>query len=160
MSVGPCDHTPPAYGTVVFEPAAFKISYPAFATVDDSVLQGYFDLATLFLNNRCGSRVANGTIRERLLNLIVAHLAALFSGENGQPRTGVVGRLASATEGTVTGQFQYSSEVSESEAFWIQTQYGATYWALTATYRTAVYVPNARRAFGFGYRNPYDRSLQ
>jgi len=142
MSIAPCPPSSAAvHGVVVFEPAIFKAKYPAFATVDDTELQNYFDRAELQLNNSCGSRVRNAVLREKLLMLLVAHFAALYSGTNGQPPAGVVGRISSAQEGTVSADVDWGADISPSQAYYLQTQWGAEYWQATARFRQAVYLP-------------------
>lgn len=134
---------PPVHGVVVFDVAAFKVAYAQFAAVGNAVLTLYFDLATLIVKNTCGARVADGTQRERLLNLLVAHIAALQpvspAGGAGSGAT-LVGRVASASEGTVSVSAEYASSVSSSMAWFIQTQYGALFWQLTSPYRSFTYV--------------------
>lgn len=137
----------PAHGVVVFEPSVFKVLYAQFAAVADSSLTLFFDLATLIVTNVCGSIVQDATQRERLLNLLVAHIAALQPvSPAGGPGSGpaLVGRITSATEGTVSVSAEYASSVSSSEAWFIQTQYGALFWQLTATYRSFRYTAPVR----------------
>lgn len=130
---------------VVFDAAAFVLRYPAFAalnTAQPGVLQEYFDSATDFLNNTATSVVQDLTKRARFLNLITAHLATLDGiltprGQGSQ--AGRVGRLASASEGSVSSSFDNGSQ-SANAAFWQQTQYGSTYWAVTAPYRSMRFV--------------------
>lgn len=143
MPVVPCPSPVPPItrGVVTFDPAAFIVLYPAFATVAPDVLTGYFSIAELFLNNSCCSVVKDANVRERLLNLLVAHIAALLSGENGNPPAGLVGRVDKAAEGTVSVSASYVTEMSMSEAYFSQTQYGAMFWTATAGYRAFHYVP-------------------
>lgn len=153
MSISPCPVPAPVVvkGVVVFEPAAFKALYPAFATVADGVLTGYFSIATIFLNNSCCSVVQDATVRERLLNLLVAHIAALLSGENGKPPSGIVGRVDNAREGTVSVSASYASEMSMTEAYFAQTPYGVMFWQGTLAFRTMMYFPApANVCFGRG----------
>lgn len=130
----------PVHGVVVFVPADFRALFPVFTNppYTDGMLALYFALATLILNNSCGSLVSDGTQRERLLNLLVAHIATLQPTAAGASIP--VGRVSGATEGTVQIQTEYASLVSSSMAFFIQTQYGALYWQLTSPYRTMRYV--------------------
>lgn len=58
------------------------------------------------------------------------------------PPAGIVGRIASATEGSVSVAAEYDAPPNASQAWLIQTKYGAEYWSATAKYRTARYVPN------------------
>lgn len=137
----------PAHGVVVFDPAAFKTLYAQFAAVANGTLTLYFDLATLIVANVCGSIVADATQRERLLNLLVAHIAALQPvTPAGGPGSGpaLIGRIASATEGTVSVSAEYAAQVSASMAWFIQTQYGALFWQLTSPYRSFRYTAPAR----------------
>lgn len=137
----------PQHGVVVFAAAAFKVLYPQFAAVADATLTLYFDLATLIVKNTCRAHVTDATQRERLLNLLVAHIAALQPvSPAGGPGSGaaLVGRIASATEGSVSVSAEYAASVSASMAWFIQTQYGALFWQLTAPYRSFMYVAPCR----------------
>lgn len=124
---------------VVFNPTSFKLRYPEFNTVSSTVLQMYFDEATLYLNNTDRSLVQDVVIRSLLLNMIVAHISALNSGVNGQSPSGIVGRINSATEGSVSVGADYGL-VTASQAWYLQTKYGAEYWAATTRYRRMRYV--------------------
>lgn len=143
MSISPCPSpTPqPVRGIVVFEPAVFKVQYPMFATVADGLLQGDFDIATMFLNNSCCSVVKDAAVRERLLYLLVAHIAALLQGQNGKPPSGLVGRIDKASEGTVSISASYITEMSMSEAYFSQTPFGVMFWMATVGYRSFHYIP-------------------
>lgn len=125
---------------VVFDPAQFKLVYPSFATLTDAQLQYAFRLATLYLNNTDGSIVCDVGERTTLLYLLTAHIAALTYGENGQGPRPLVGRISSATEGSVSVSADYN--VAPGSAQWYaQTGYGAQYWEATAKYRVGRYRP-------------------
>lgn len=140
MGVIPCAPQQPVFGIVTFDPAVFKTVFPAFDTVADAALQGNFARAELQLRNSCGSRVKNANQRDLLLNLLTAHITALMNGVNGQQPGGLVGRVSDATEGSVSVGSEYSSTVGQSQAYYIQTPWGAEFWQATARYRTMVYV--------------------
>lgn len=141
MSIAPCPPASPvAHGVVVFDPAAFKAAYPMFSTVSDPDLVRNFGFAQLQLNNSCKSAVKDAAKRETLLNLIVAHITQLLNGINGQPATGVVGRVSYAMEGSVMASVDMGSIVL-GQAYWMQTQFGALFWNSTSIYRTFRYVP-------------------
>lgn len=125
-------------GVVVFDPAAFKARYPEFSTVADGTLTAYFTEATMYLNNSENSLVTDVTQRSVLLNMAVAHLAALYSGVSGQSPSQLVGRITQASEGSVSVSSDIGP-VSNSSAWWMQTKYGASYWSATAPYRTMRY---------------------
>ncbi|QDJ35837.1 DUF4054 domain-containing protein [Bordetella hinzii] len=125
---------------VVFDPAQFKLVYPSFATLTDAQLQYAFRLATLYLNNTDSSIVCDVGERTTLLYLLTAHIAALTYGENGQGPRPLVGRISSATEGSVSVSAEYN--VAPGSAQWYaQTGYGAQYWEATAKYRVGRYRP-------------------
>lgn len=146
MTIASCPPgVPPVHGVVVFNAADWKAAYPEFAGISDVKAQASFDSATLVMANTCRSIVQNAPKRERLLYLLTAHVCALRFGSNdGEgtivPPTGVVGRLASATEGTVTAAIEYASTVPQAMAYFIQTQWGAMFWQATASLRTMRYV--------------------
>lgn len=138
---------------VVFDPAAFKLAYPAFATVADPALQVSFSLAELQLNNSCGSLVKNANTRELLLNLLVAHITALKDGQNGQPPAGIVGHVDKAQEGTVSVSASVGTMVY-GQAYYMQTQWGALFWQSTARFRTMRYIPAPPVCADFGSLGP------
>jgi hypothetical protein len=136
----------PTHGVVDFDPAAFKAAYPEFATLADAVLTANFGLATLQLNNSCGSKVCDANKRAMLLDLLVAHITTLRNGANGQPAPGMVGRIGYAIEGSVAATADMGPQVT-GQAYYNQTQWGAMYWQATAQYRQAVYVPPPAECF-------------
>jgi hypothetical protein len=138
----------PTLGVVVFDPAAFIASYPMFSTVATNTLTANFGVATLYLNNSCCSVVTDANVRQSLLNLLTAHVTALFNGVGGAAPAGIVGRIAQATEGSVSVAAEYSSQVSQSQAWYLQTAWGAAYWAATVNYRGMRYVAAPRRNYG------------
>ncbi|MEX5413405.1 DUF4054 domain-containing protein [Atlantibacter hermannii] len=127
---------------VVFAISAFRARYPEFASVSDDLLNAYFAEATVYLNNTDCSPVTDVDVRAVYLNMLVAHIAAMNSGVGGQAPSGLVGRVASASEGSVSVSL---ADVPQSQASWwyLQTPYGAAYWQATAAYRTVRYVPGA-----------------
>lgn len=140
-----CTQAPqPVHGVVQFVPADFIAAYPMFASVAPGLLTSYFILATMIVDNTCQSVVDDATVREQLLNLLVAHIATLVPSGTGAPGAGsgggVVGRISSATEGSVSISAEYAAQVSQSMAWFTQTQWGALFWQLTSPYRSFRYV--------------------
>jgi len=127
-------------GIVVFDPAAFKARYPEFATATDAQLQGCFDEACLIVDNTACSVVRQVERRTTLLWMLTAHIAALTIGVNGQAPSGLVGRVDSATEGSVSVHADWSG-ASASQAWYLQTPYGAMFWQVTSIYRRFRYIP-------------------
>lgn len=120
---------------VTFNPELFKQRYPEFAGVSGELLGLYFDESTLIVSNTDRSRVKDEKERRILLWLLVAHKAQLASNKQG----GLVGRIASASEGSVSVSTDMGP-VTNTQAWYIQTQYGAEYWNATAKYRTMQYI--------------------
>ncbi len=125
---------------VVFDPVAFGARYPEFTGVATPTLQLYFNEATIYLNNTDSSPVTDGTpggLRAMLLNMLTAHIAALNSGVNGNAAPNTVGRVDSATQGSVSAHIEF--QVPGTAAWFAQTKYGAAFWQATASYRSFQY---------------------
>lgn len=125
---------------VVFDPAAFKIRYPEFAAVSDLRLTAFFNEATLYLSNADTSPVQNLTRRSMLLNMLVAHIATLAGAltPNNEPKP--VGRISSATEGSVSVSLDYMTLTPGTGPWFNQTQYGASFWQATTSLRGFRYI--------------------
>lgn len=120
---------------VVFDPVEFRALYPAIIA-SDVQLADYFAMAETFLDNTECSVVKDLGSRKRLLYLLVAHIATITGmAESGNP---VVGRISSATEGSVSVSLDYGT-MGNNERWYLQTPWGAMYWQLTKRYRSAVY---------------------
>ena len=122
---------------VTFDNAAFVARYPQLATVTSDSLEACFAEAGLYLNNTDASIVSDVVERGLLLNMLTAHIATLNAAI--AAGGGLVGRVTSATEGSVTVTVDYGA-VTNSQAWYAQTPYGANYWAATAKYRAMRYV--------------------
>jgi hypothetical protein len=138
---------------VVFDPAAFKAQYLEFSGFSDTLLMANFTSAQVYLTNSAASIVSDIPTRTYLLNLLTAHLTQVFNGTNNgtsstQP-TGLVGRVEVAKEGSVHVRADMGT-VPAAGAWYMQTTYGAAYWAATAKYRTFRYVPATRRCTMIG----------
>ncbi len=142
-------------GVVIFDPSAFKLRYPEFSSVDDALLQQYFTQATIYLDNTDSSRVSDLAVRSMLLNMLVAHIACLYSGANGQSPSGLVGRIDSASEGSVSVHADMPGGTANS-AWYMQTKYGADYWNATAPFRTFQYISGYSPSnYPYGYYRRY-----
>lgn len=128
-------------GVVTFDYAAWSARYPALSqNVNQKLAQSYFDEATLYLSNTPCSPVKDLVKRGFLLGLLVAHLALLNLPEEQGGTGGLVGRVSSATRGSVSISTDYGT-TSERAAWFNQTQPGASFWAATRFLRQARYVP-------------------
>jgi hypothetical protein len=136
----------------VFDYGLWAARYPELAPSINPALAGeYFLDAGLILNNTDSSPVSNATTRLRLLNMLVSHIAALNAPLNGQASSAGVGRMSSATEGSVSIQLDYGTP-SNNSAWFLQTKYGAMFWQATALLRAMRYVPGYPPTFG---RSPW-----
>lgn len=137
-------------GVVAFDYGAWAARYPELAaSVSQPQAQGYWNEAGLYLDNTASSLVTDDSVggqRATLLNMVTAHIAQLNAYQNGQAASPLVGRISSATEGSVTVQASMDAQPG-SAAWWQQTKYGAAYWAATSHYRTARYRPGPQRQF-------------
>jgi hypothetical protein len=157
MTIAACAPITPTPGVVVFNSGEFLAIFPEFTNINSgapSALQNNFNLATLQLDNSCCSRVSNANTRQSLLYLLTAHITALAQGTDTQPASGTVGRVASATEGSVSAQLDMGSSTSQAAAYYQQTTYGAQFWQATVRFRTFYVAAAPRRNYGpFPYFN-------
>jgi hypothetical protein len=149
MTVAACPpSTPVNPGVVVFNFTEFTAIYPEFTTAGAPACQLNFSLATLNLSNCCGSPVTDPNIRQSLLYLLTAHLTLLFTpcGANNNVPPGIVGRVSSASEGSVSVSADFPS--SPESAWFLQTKYGAQFWQATAAIRTMHYIAPPQQCCG------------
>ena len=104
-----------------------------------NLLTQYFNDACLYLNNTDGSPVTDITLRTTMLNMIVAHIAQLNMIANGVVANPLVGRISSASEGSVHVSVD-GGKPSAYAAWFKQTQYGASFWQISNQYRRMHYV--------------------
>lgn len=123
-----------------FDDAVFVARYPEFSQVSSATLKAYFQESGLYLNNTESSPVKDVSQRLMLINMIVAHLCQLYSGANGQPSSELVGRITSASMGSVSVSVDSMGAGSAAKSFWQQTKYGANFWQATSSYRTFKYM--------------------
>jgi hypothetical protein len=67
---------------VTLDIASFRAMYPEFSNVPDAILPFLFDQSTDYLNNTDYSLVDDVVKRERLLYMLMAHLAYVRYGDN------------------------------------------------------------------------------
>jgi len=125
-----------------FNYSAWVSRYPEFeGAVDQGRAALFFAEAGLYLDNSDCSPVTDLTARLMLLNMVVAHLAVLSGAlePDGKP-TGMVGRISTASEGSVS--ISVDTGLMPGTAPWFQqTSYGLSFWQATKNLRTARYVP-------------------
>jgi hypothetical protein len=136
---------------VAFNYGLWAVRYPELSSyVPQPLAQAFFNEAQLYCDNTATSPIKDdspGGVRATFLNMITAHIAALNAPIGGQPASPLVGRINSATEGSVSAQAQYADQTPGSMAWFVQTKYGAAFWEASAGYRTMKYVTGPRRVF-------------
>ena len=119
---------------VALDYAQWSARYPELAaTVPPATAAAYWAEAGLYCDNSDTSPIRDdspGGERSLLLGMVTAHIAALAAAP-------LVGRIASATQGSVTVQTDLG--VPGSAAWFAQTRYGLAFWQATAKYRMAHY---------------------
>lgn len=132
-----------------FSYSQWQSLFPALAYISEPTAQQWFDIAGQFyLRNDGSSPVRDSGVQLALLNLLTAHLCQLFvPSQGGGPASTLVGRIASASEGSVTVSAEYASQTSQSMAWYVQTPYGASYWDATKVWRSMRYVSGPRRIY-------------
>lgn len=137
----------------VFDYDQWAAMFPEMAGSVNAALAGsFFSIAALLLDNTDCSPVQDVAARLTMLNYATAHIASLAgyplpTGATVPTPRELVGRVSSATEGSVSVSTDYGA-MKENSAWWLQTQYGAMFWQLTRWLRTARYVPAPPRYFG------------
>ena len=123
----------------VFDPGAFKLAYPQFASFTNEQLNFFFkSVQGRILDNSETSCISLAN-REIWFYLLVAHKAELQNRIN-SGNSGLVGRVSSATEGSVSISTDYSLGSGALGQWLNQTPYGAEFFALTTAWRTALWV--------------------
>ena len=144
-------------GVVAFDWARWAKRYPEFGLIDVEMANALFVEAQMYCDNTDTSIVTNLAAREVLLWMLVAHIAALNVGVNGEPPSPIVGRVNNVSEGSVQVQATYSDNVPGSMSWFIQTKYGASFWAASAQYRLMRYMPGHQR--NMDPYNPFTRGF-
>lgn len=146
---------------ITFDYARWTAQFPELSGISSSVIYGvdasglpfgYWSDATMFVRNDGIGPVDDPIMLANLLYLTTAHIAFMSSPRtNGVPTTGgleppppIVGRIASAAEGSVNVATEMPDQLPAA-AWWNQTPYGATAWAMLKPFRTFRYFPSRRR---------------
>jgi hypothetical protein len=133
---------------VVFDFKLWSGMFPELAGVGDAIAAGAFLRASVIFPNSATNRANRDGNLQALLYLLTAHVVFLNAprddagnpASSGQAPPALVGRIASAGQGSVSVGVEWSGSGSPSEAWFTQTRYGAEFWQGTAQYRTGVYV--------------------
>lgn len=132
---------------VTFDPNAFLAQFTEFNYLTPAAVTGWNGIAQQYCRNDGLGPVESATTQTALLNLMTAHIIKLFAPQsNGTANPGLVGRISSASEGSVSVSAEYMPATPGS-AWYNQTSYGAAFYQLTKPYRSALLVRGPRRSF-------------
>jgi hypothetical protein len=135
---------------VQFSYSAWATAFPQFATLKpDQIVNIVLPIAQIYHRNDGGGPVTTAATQTALLNLMVAHIAQILFGANGAAPSSIVGRISSATEGSVSVTSEFP--ITQNSAFFLQTPFGAAWWAATAAYRTMQYRSPQPNVLARGY---------
>lgn len=91
-------------------------------------------------------QITDVTRQDALLNLFVAHLVELYLPRSDSPAgQGLVGRVTSASEGSVSVSLDAGQTVTLTQSWFMQSRYGHQFWVQTGFLRTFRYVPGYPR---------------
>lgn len=136
---------------VTFDYNTWRTRYPEFANVSEPLATLYFNEAALYHKNDGSGPVQESNTQLMLMNMVTAHVAKLNAPRrDGAEAPDIVGRITDASEGSVSASADYGDTIGQQQAFFLQTKYGAAYWAATRAYRMARYKAPRRRRFNIG----------
>lgn len=133
---------------VTFDYQTWIALFPEFSPLSSAQANGYFLRASLICANSATNPMnADGNLAA-LLYLLTSHVAWLNCPKDqngnpaatGQPASEIVGRINSASQGSVSVASEWDGSGSPSEAYFLQSKYGAEFWAASSQYRTARYL--------------------
>jgi hypothetical protein len=136
---------------VTFDWVKFRTWFPEFGCLTEAQGQAYFDMSGLYCANSQQNPLWCFGVLPQVLLLVTAHLAWLMAPRDangnptaqGQPASPIVGRINSASQGSVSLGATLDGEAgSPSQQFFSQTRYGLAAWQSMATGRTARYIAN------------------
>jgi hypothetical protein len=128
--------------------------FPEFTGVTRAAADVYFLEAEQYCQNDQFSPAWPLPMRKLMLYYLTAHIAFLAQQARSAVEGGgggMVGRINSASEGSVSVGSEYPMPNALDAAWYTQTPYGAAYWALTARWRRMRYYPGIQPFYqGYG----------
>jgi hypothetical protein len=132
-----------------FDYGLWSTRYPEFSNVSAMQAELLWEEAAIYHRNDGGGPVTSIPMQQAMLNMLVAHLAMLNYGTAAAPASGLVGRISSATQGSVSVSADLTG--APGTAIWFsQTSYGLSYWQATAVFRSMHYRRGHPRPLGGG----------
>jgi hypothetical protein len=114
--------------------------FPQFSNLSQAQITGpVLTVAQQYNRNDGGGPVNDPGVQTQLINLMVAHVAQLLYGSTTQPVSPIVGRISNASEGSVSVAADWPT--TPSNAWFLQTQYGAMWYQMALPFRLGRYAP-------------------
>src|SRR6266446_4852937 len=120
---------------VLFNYQTWIARYPEFSSVNPELAAQYWVEAGVFHRNDGGGPVEDAGTQTVLMNSMTAHIAQLNRVKDGHAVSDLVGRIDSASEGSVNVSATLDVPPGVPQ-YYAQTKYGIAYWTMTAPYRT------------------------
>jgi hypothetical protein len=133
----------------VFNYELWNANYREFSNVTQVQAQLFWNEACLQFRNDGGGPIDDPTMQATLLNMLTAHIAFVRVGTNGNPSPasqGLVGRVSSATQGSVSISTDLP-QLPGTAAYYATSPYGLAFFNATAPFRTMNYRANQGRRF-------------
>lgn len=111
------------------DPNVFREMFPKFQDLSDTAIELLFKKAEMYIPKDC--------INEDFIDMIIYETAAHLAQIN---LSGGVGRVASATQGSVSTSLEYNDKTLGA-SWWTQTPYGANVWQLISGCYGFEYIP-------------------
>lgn len=129
--------------------ARFPQLVPPAGPVTEPEAQLYWAEAGMYWPNDGTGPAGVADAQQRiLLDLLTAHIAGLNAAISGALPYNIVGRIANASEGSVSVGVQLSlAPGGVLQEWYAQTRWGFQFFAMTAGFRLARYRPGPRRIF-------------
>lgn len=114
------------------EISEFRLMYPGLTAevINDSTLEALWGVVSTLLGDGEGNFIYPSPANKAILYAALCHLATLHTSALDQP-----GRVASASEGSVSTSFENIQVKSEQGQWWNLTKCGALFWTLTQRWR-------------------------
>ncbi len=142
---------------ITFDFNAWAAMFPELAAVGSPIATAAFTRSSVIFANDAGNPAAaqSTAIFTTLAYLLTAHIVFLTAPRDaaGNPAASgvvppqVVGRISSASEGSVSVSAEWNGTGSPSEAWYLQTRYGAEFWTATSQFRMFNYIANPTVVF-------------
>lgn len=124
-----------------FDYNAWILRYPEFSAVPRPTAEAYFAEAGIYWRNDGTGPVSTVTSQALLMNMMTAHIAALYSQAQGDPSPGApkdpntpVGAVTNASQGSIS--VAVAADYPPGSVQWYkQTKYGLSFWTATTPYR-------------------------